>query len=67
MTDINWQQIAEQNGLSIDEFKKEIFTVAACMGVMDLDSRDADENEAMRFTCSDEVGKIEVYIKRVAK
>jgi len=59
---INWQEIAEQNNLTPDEFKKEVFTVAACLGAMDLDANDSAN--AIKFTCSDEEGPLEVYIKR---
>ena len=45
---INWQEIAQQNGLSIDEFEKEIYSIAACMAAMSLDKQ--DDADAMRFT-----------------
>ncbi len=61
---INWKEIAEQNGLSVEEFKKEIFTSAACIGIMDVDSKNG-EAVAMRFTCFDDVSKIEMVIKRI--
>lgn len=59
---INWQEVAQNNGLTHEEFKKEIFTVAACLGAMDLDADDSVN--AIKFTCSDDVGPLEVYIKR---
>jgi hypothetical protein len=61
---INWSDIAKSNGLSPEEFTKEILTVAACVGVVGIDQQCEDKAE-LRFTCSDESGKIEVLIKRV--
>ena len=63
MTEINWQQVAQQNGLTPAEFKKEIFTVACALGSMDLDNQES--GTALKFTCSDDVGKLELFIKRV--
>ena len=63
MSEINWQQVAQQNRLTPDEFQKEIFTVACAVGAIDLDNQDA--GTALKFTCSDEVGKLELLIKRV--
>ena len=59
---INWQEIAQQNGLSIDEFEKEIYSVAACIAAMQLDKK--PNVDSMRFTCSDEVGKLELIVRR---
>lgn len=59
---INWQEVAQNNGLTPEEFKKEIFTIAACLGAMDLDADDSVN--AIKFTCSDGIGPLEVYIKR---
>jgi hypothetical protein len=53
---INWQEIAQQNDLSIDEFEKEIYSVAACIAAMQLDKK--PNVDSMRFTCSDEVGRL---------
>ena len=61
---IDWRKIAEQNGLTHQEFTKEIFSVAGILGAMKLDERSTSENEAIRFTCSDGDGEIEVYIRR---
>ena len=62
---IDWEKIAKQNSLTPKEFTKEILTVAACVGVMELDSKVGGHiDDAMKFTCSDEIGEIEVYIKR---
>ena len=63
MNNINWREVAEQNGLTPEEFKKEIFTVACALGSMDLD--DKDSGTALKFTCSDDIGKLELFIKRV--
>ena len=60
---IDWEKIAKFNGLSPDEFKKEIFTVAACLGAMDLDARGAGSDEAMKFSTTGETGAIELYVR----
>ena len=62
MSEINWKQVAQQNGLTPEEFKKEIFTVACAVGAMDLDKQES--GTALKFTCSDDVGKLELFIKR---
>ena len=59
---INWKEIAEQNGLTPDEFSKEIFTVACAVASMKIDSQNHDG--ALKFTCSDEVGPLEMYVRR---
>lgn len=61
---INWEEIAKQNNLTIEEFKMEMYTSAACIGIMEVDKKNG-EALAMRFTCSDDVGKIEMTIKRI--
>ena len=61
---IDWEQIAKMNGLSPEEFRKEIFTVAACVGAMQLDEQETDNRTMLKFSCSDDVGKIEVIIRR---
>ena len=60
---INWQSVAEQNGLTPDEFSKEIFTVACALAAMKIDSQDNDG--VLKFTCSDEFGKLEMHVHRV--
>ena len=62
MSEINWQQVAQQNGLTPEEFKREIFTVACAVGAMDLDNQES--GTALRFTCADDIGKLELFIKR---
>jgi hypothetical protein len=61
---VNIDQWAKMNNLTPEEFKKEVFTMAAALGAMDLDGRGADSDEAMKFTCSDSVGEIELYVCR---
>ena len=62
---IDWQEVAEQNNLSIDEFEKEIYSVAACIAATQLDKQ--DKADIMRFTCSDDIGKLELTVKRIEK
>ena len=59
---IDWREIAKQNNLTPDEFKKEIFTVAACIGAIALD--DQKIGDSLKFTCSDDVGPLELWIRR---
>lgn len=59
---IEWAKIAEQNGLTPDEFKKEIFMAAACLGAMSLDEQQI--GDCMKFTCSDDIGPLELWIRR---
>ena len=59
---IDWRKIAEQNGLSTEEFAKEIFTVAACLGAMSLDEQQI--GDSLKFTCSDDIGPLELWVRR---
>lgn len=59
---IDWRKFADMNGLTPDEFKKEIFTVAACLGAMALDEQQI--GDSLKFTCSDEIGPLELWIRR---
>jgi hypothetical protein len=59
---IDWRKVAKSNGLTNEEFEKEIFTVAACLGAITLDSQ--KEGDCLKFSCSDDVGRLELYIKR---
>ena len=59
---INWQEIAQQNGLSIDEFEKEIYSVAAYIAAIRLEEK--PNVDSMRFTCSDNVGRLELIVRR---
>lgn len=61
---INWEKIAQQNGLTPEEFTKEILTCAAVVGAMELDKNKSD---ALRFTCSDQEGEIVLTVHRVEK
>jgi hypothetical protein len=64
---IDWEQVARVNGLTQQEFEKEILTVAACLGVMRIDNGDAGEADTLKFTCNDQVSEIAVYVKRLPK
>ena len=61
---VDWESIAKSNGLSPDEFTKEILSIAAVVGSISIDRQVGDMTE-LKFTCSDEVGKIEVTVKRI--
>lgn len=60
---IDWEKFADLNGLTPKQFRTEIFHVAACLGAMELD--EISDDVAMKFSCTDEVSQIEIYIKRV--
>ena len=64
MTEINWGEIAVEKGLSPEEFVKQILTTACFFGVRSIDKNAGQEN-ALRFTCADRLGKIELMIRRV--
>ncbi len=57
-------QFAKMNNLSPSQFEKEILTAAAVIGGMKIDQGEGDE-DALKFTCSDGVGKIVIYITRL--
>ena len=59
---INWKEVAEQNGLTPEEFRTEILSVAACVGAMSLD--DQQIGDSLKFTCSDDKGPLELWIRR---
>lgn len=59
---IDWRKVAEQNCMTPEEFKKEIFTVAACLGAMALDEQEIADS--LKFTCSDETGPLELWVRR---
>ena len=60
---INWQKVADQNGLTPEEFEKEILSVAACIGAMSLDGQKVGDH--LRFTCYDDKGQIELWVRRL--
>jgi hypothetical protein len=59
---IDWKNMAEENGLTPEEFRKEIFCVAACLGAMDLDKEECT-GDTVKFTTSFGGKKIHVYVK----
>lgn len=59
----NIHEWARRNGMSADEFKREVFTCAAAIGAMEIDKR-GDYDEALRFTTKDSTSQIVVHIKR---
>ena len=59
---INWEQMAKDNGMSPEEFKLEIYTVACALGAMELDNQ--EDGLMLKFTSLDENGPLELYIKR---
>lgn len=62
---INWEEFASLNNLTPEEFQKEILTVAACIGATLIDEGLTGDADTLKFTCSDNIGKIAVYVKRL--
>jgi len=60
---INWQRFAEENNMNIATFKNEILTVASSIAAMELDI--TPDSTVFKFTCSDDMGKLELIVKRV--
>lgn len=58
---IDWKEVAEKNGLTLELFSEEIYLTACAVAAMDLDKTG---DIALRFTCSDEVGPIELFVRR---
>ena len=63
MSKIDWQKIARDNGLRPKEFTREILNVAACVGAMQIDNE--GDTDTLKFCCSDDIGKLEIYERRV--
>ena len=61
---IDWRRFAEHQGLTAEEFKKEIFTVACAIAAADLDQHQEDST-ALRFVCNDGVSDLELHVRRV--
>ena len=63
---IDWRRFAEHQGLTVEEFKKEIFTAACAIAAIDLDQQEGEgESAALRFVCNDGVSDLELYVRRV--
>lgn len=60
---INWEQVARDNGLSPEEFTKEILHIACVLGVMQIDKREV--GTVLTFTPEDSISKVELTIRRV--
>ena len=60
---MNITQWAKANNLTADEFKKEILTTAACVG-MTMVELSKDDSDALIFTCEDADGEIELTVRR---
>jgi len=62
---IDWGKFAEINNLTPEEFQREVLTVAACIGATLIDQGATGEADTLKFTCSDGVGKIGVFVRRL--
>ncbi len=61
---IDWEKVAKQNGLTLEEFLVEILTVASVVGAMAIDGCDG-EQDCLNFACEDQKGDIELTVRRV--
>jgi len=59
---IDWKAFAKLNNMTPEEFEHEIFLVAVSLGSMKIDN---DEADTLEFTCSDEIGELKMYIRRM--
>lgn len=64
MSEIDWREIAESHGLTPDDFKHEIFTLALVLGIMTVDNVIGGA-DAMRFESEDDIGRIELVTRRL--
>ena len=64
MTEINWGEIAVEKGLSAEEFLNEMLTSACCVAAISID-QNRDKGNALKFTYLDEVGPIELVVRRL--
>ena len=62
MSEINWEKVARDNNLSVAEFEKQMYAAVCCMAAIGIDSYGG---ESMKFSCSDDVGKLELIVNRV--
>lgn len=62
---IDWGKFAEINGLTPESFQREILTVAACIGATMIDQGATGDADTLKFTCSDSIGKIGVFVRRI--
>lgn len=58
---IDWLKVAESNNMTIADFEKELFSAAAVLGAMRLDS---GESNGIVFCCLGDIGKIKMTITR---
>lgn len=63
MKEINWLEIAQQYELTPEQFADQIYATACVLGGIELEGQDSET--ALKFTCSDDIGELELSIKRV--
>jgi len=61
---VDWRNFAERQGMTVDEFKKEIFTAACAIAATDLDQQNK-EGMALKFKCNDGVSDLELHVRRI--
>ena len=64
MNEIDWNKLAEDYELTVDEFRYQMFVSVAAMGAMEMEVLDKPE---MVFTCTDSDGPIYLTICREKK
>ena len=62
---IDWEGVAKSNGLTPEEFKKDVFMTAAALGPKSIDENNDHKGGVLKFTCSDGSSDIVMYIERV--
>jgi len=65
MKEINWQKVAREYNLNVDQFKEQLFTTAAIMGAMEIDQYDFNNTQEFKFTCADQKSEIKLSVRRI--
>ena len=61
---IDWTKIAKEADMTPSQFETEVLAVASAVAAMKID---AGAGDSMRFECKDDVGEIEMIVRRVGK
>lgn len=59
---IDWAKVAKEYRLTPEQFRKEVYTVAAVCAAIELDK--TQYAESMRFICSDRKSQLQLEVKR---
>lgn len=61
---IDWTRIQAEADMTPAQFETEVMAIAGVFAAMKID---AGEGDTMRFECKDDVGEIEMIVRRVGK